>query len=219
MVLTLGVGSKHTTAQFADSMTVTPMGGVVYMLEGAGDIVTASVGPDGVLLVDNGFPETISAVRAALGRLGSSDPRYVINTHWHHTGANDAFSTATIVAHKRTRDHLQNGAMMYAQPIPPRDEGAFPDVVFVDSTSIHFNGERIDLIYLPNAHTDSDIAVIFTESNVAALGDVFVTFLPVTDYGSGGDLYASVRAIELLVARLNPETRIVPGQWPARNLS
>lgn len=188
------------------------MGGSVWMLEGAGDVIAASIGPDGALLVDDGFMRTVDAVRTALAGLGADAPRYVINTHWHHSEANDAFAAeATIIAHARTRDRLRDGATMYVREMPPRDAVALPDIVFADSLSLFFNGERLDLVYLPGAHTDTDIAVIFTRSRVAVLGDVFVPFLPVTDYASGGDLYASVRAIEMLLDRLEPDVRIVPG--------
>ena len=61
---------------------------------------------------------------------------------------------------------------------------ALPHTVFDDSLSLFFNDEEIKLIHLPNAHTDSDIAVIFTKSKVASVGDVFVTLIPVTDYAS-----------------------------------
>lgn len=199
-------------AQFADTVVAVPMGGSVYMLQGAGDVIAVSVGADGVLLVDDGFMRTVPAVRRAIARLGGGSPRIVINTHWHHAGANEAFAKdATIIAHARARDRLRDGAVMYTQEVPGQSEVALPDVVFTDSISLFFNGERIDLLYLPRAHTDSDIAVLFTESKVAALGDLFVPFIPITDYASGGDLYSSVGAVEMLLERLDPEVRIVPG--------
>ncbi len=199
-------------AQFADSVTTVHMGGNVHMLEGAGDVIAASIGEDGVLLVDDGFPETVDAVRSALASLGGGEPLFIINTHWHHSGANDAFSaTATIIAHEKTRERLRDGAIMYMRDMPPREPEAMPDITFTETMSMYFNGERIDLVYLPDSHTDTDIAVIFTESNVAVLGDLYVPFIPITDYASGGDLYASVEAVKFLLERLNENTKIVPG--------
>ncbi len=171
-----------TLAQFADSVTTVHMAGNVHMLEGAGDVIAASIGEDGVLLVDDGFPETVDAVRNALASLGGGEPLFIINTHWHHSGANDAFSeTTTIIAHEKTRDRLRDGATMYTREMPPREPEAMPDITFTETMSMYFNGERIDLVYLPDSHTDTDIVVIFTESNVAVLGDLYVPFIPITD--------------------------------------
>ena len=207
------LAAPSARAQFADAVTATPITGPLWMLTGAGDVITASVGPDGILLVDNGFPQTVDSVRAALRRLsGSAVPQVIVNSHWHHTGANEAFAAeAMIIAHARTRDRLREGALMYTRPMPAREAAAFPDLVLADSLSLWFNGERVDLLYLPASHTDTDLAVLFTGSRVAALGDLFVPFIPVTDYGSGGDLYASVRAVERLLDRLDPTWKIVPG--------
>src|SRR5215469_14524031 len=79
----------------------------LYVLQGAGGNMTASVGPDGVLLVDTEYAALADKIRAALRGLGSSSGgsqpvgsahhdravRFVINTHYHydHTGANAAF--------------------------------------------------------------------------------------------------------------------------------
>ena len=205
-------------AQFADSVVAVPMGGNVYMLQGAGDVIAVSIGEDGILLVDVGFPQTEAAVRVALAQLADGEPRYVINTHWHHAGANPAFAdAATIIAHRAARQRLLTGSLMYTQEMPPAPAEALPDLVVDDSASIFFNGEEIKLIHLPRAHTDGDLAVLFTESRVAALGDVFVTLIPVTDYPSGGDLYDSLHAVEYLLERLPPDTRIVPGHGRSAN--
>lgn len=206
------VGTRPTLAQFADSLEAIPMDGRVYMLKGAGDVITASVGPDGVLLVDDGFPQTTSKVRSALEALGGGEPRYIINTHWHHAGANADFAgSATILAHRRTRERLREGAVMYVREMPPAPPEALPDVVFDDSLSLYFNGEEIKIWYLPEAHTDTDVAVWFTESGVVALGDVFVTMIPVTDYASGGDLYRSLETVDHLLTVLPEDVKIVPG--------
>ena len=203
---------SRASAQFADSVTATHVAGSIYMLEGAGDVITASIGADGVLLVDDGFTQTTESVRNAIRNLGGGDPDIIINTHWHHAGANADFSnSATIIAHRLTRERLAEGATMYTQEMPPVANEALPDVIFDDSLSVFFNGEEIKLIHLPHAHTDTDIAVIFTESGVVSLGDVFVTLIPVTDFASGGDLYASADAIDYLIERLSPEIKIIPG--------
>jgi cyclase len=85
---------------------VLPVRGNIYMLVGAGGNITASVGPDGILLVDAGLENMAPKVLAALNRLsmevetkglpnvnvGPAKPvRIIINTHVHqdHTGGNE----------------------------------------------------------------------------------------------------------------------------------
>src|SRR6266852_103741 len=51
-------------------IAVLPVRGSVYMLVGAGGNITASIGPDGVLLVDSGLENMASKVLAAVNRLG-----------------------------------------------------------------------------------------------------------------------------------------------------
>ncbi len=199
-------------AQFADSLSVRHAGGMVYMIEGAGDIIGVSIGPDGLLLVDNGFPETVNALRTTLKELGAASPRYIVNTHWHHAGANEAFGhEAVIIAHQNVRERLSDTSLMYGQTVPPKPPVALPQITFTDTLRLYFNGEEIRLLHLPRAHTDSDIAVFFTKSNVVQLGDVFVTLIPVTDYTSGGRLLALLSSIDELLAWIPRDVTIIPG--------
>jgi glyoxylase-like metal-dependent hydrolase (beta-lactamase superfamily II) len=62
-------GAQQARAGGAAQLDFWPVRGNVYMLAGAGGNVTASVGSDGVLLVDTGTAEASDAVAAALSRL------------------------------------------------------------------------------------------------------------------------------------------------------
>ena len=73
------------------SVTVTPLKGSLHMLTGIGGNVVASVGTDGVLLIDDDYPQYAPFYEKALLSLGMKEsPRFVLNTHWHgdHTGSN-----------------------------------------------------------------------------------------------------------------------------------
>ena len=49
---------------------------------------------------------------------------------------------------------------------------------------LYFNGEAIQLIHVPNAHSDGDVMVFFRKSDVLVAGDLFLTTtLPVIDVG------------------------------------
>ena len=101
---------------------LTHVGGSVYLVDAeldgrqVGSSLAASVGPDGVLLVDTPVTSALARkVRQALDELGAGEVRWVVNTHPHpdHVRGNAVFApTATIVAHERTRDRM-------ARPVRP----------------------------------------------------------------------------------------------------
>src|ERR1700692_3612015 len=76
---------------------VTQVSGNIYLLQGGdGGNMAASVGEDGIVLVDDEFAPLATKIAAALKRIGVTDKpvRFVINTHYHfdHTGGHGAFS-------------------------------------------------------------------------------------------------------------------------------
>src|SRR5271169_4983307 len=82
------------TAQEKDfskvQIKVTKVSGNVYMLEGEGGNIAASVGDDGIVIVDDQYAPLAEKIAAALKSIGVTDKpvRFVINTHYHgdHTG-------------------------------------------------------------------------------------------------------------------------------------
>ena len=94
---------------------VTKVSGNIYMLEGAGGNIGASVGEDGIVIVDDQFAPLADKIQAALKDLGITNKpvRFVINTHYHgdHTGGNEPFNNAgsTLIAHDNVRKRLETG--------------------------------------------------------------------------------------------------------------
>src|SRR5579862_7851391 len=91
---------------------VNKVSGNIYMLEGAGGNIAASVGEDGIVIVDDEFAPLAAKIAAALKGIGVTDKpvRFVINTHYHgdHTGGNLPFAAqgSTIIAHDNVRKRL-----------------------------------------------------------------------------------------------------------------
>ena len=87
---------------------VTKVSGSVYMLEGAGGNIAASVGDDGIVIVDDQFAPLADKIRAALKGITDKPLRFIINTHYHfdHTGGNLPLHDATIIAHDNVRKRL-----------------------------------------------------------------------------------------------------------------
>ena len=66
----------------------------VYMLQGAGGNIGASVGDDGIVMIDDQFAPLAPKIQAALKGIADKPVRFIINTHYHgdHTGGNPDFS-------------------------------------------------------------------------------------------------------------------------------
>src|SRR5947209_19184774 len=93
-------------------MKVTKVAGSVYMLEGAGGNIGASVGDDGIVIVDDQYAPLAEKIQAALKGIADKPVRFIINTHYHgdHTGGNAYFQKqAPIIAHDNVRKRLETG--------------------------------------------------------------------------------------------------------------
>ena len=213
--------------------------GNVYMAVGGPFNAAFSVGDDGVLVVDTMVEQLADKFIAAIQKVAPNKPiRYVFNTHWHqdHTGGNvkvaDAGQSvvsgnfagqagaaqaerAFIWAHENTL-HRLTLTEKTPNPIPV---AAWPtDAYFTDRKEIYFNGEAVQLLWMPNAHTDGDSIVFFRKSDVIVAGDIYVnTSYPIFVQDQGGSFNGLLSAlntiIELTVPRDKQEggTYVIPG--------
>ena len=55
----------------------------LYVMFGVGGNIGVSIGSDGVLIVDNQFPNMMSKIDAAVKKLGADNIDLAVNTHWH----------------------------------------------------------------------------------------------------------------------------------------
>jgi len=164
-------------------LKVTKVSGSIYMLQGSGGNIAASVGEDGIVIVDDEFAPLADKIRAALKGIADKPVRFVINTHWHfdHTGGNEPFSqTSTVIAQDNVRKRLQTGGSMgnngkVKADAKPASKGALPIITFDHDVSVHLNGEDIRALHFPHGHTDGDSIIFFPQSNVVHMGDDFVT--------------------------------------------
>ncbi len=172
--------------------------------------VVASVGPDGLLIVDSGSRETAEALAKELAALGKGMPRIVINTHSHieHVAGNPVVGKgAVIVGHRNLRERYLHG-LYYFGDFPP---GALPNLTFTDGLTIHFNGQEIRIAAFPGAHDDSDIAVLFTRSKVAVVSALCMgKHFPSID-GDRGDIRKYPEVTANLLAWLPEDVTLVPG--------
>jgi glyoxylase-like metal-dependent hydrolase (beta-lactamase superfamily II) len=217
---------------------VVPVQANVSLIVSAGGNVVVQAGSDGVFVVDTSTEGAAPDVLAAIERLAPGKPiRYVVNTHIHpdHTGGNaiigakgeslaggdfarnigDAGQRATVLAHENVQLRMgrdRNGTT--ARPF-----AAWPTDTFIaPKKEIFFNGEAIQILHEPSAHTDGDVMVFFRKSDVIAAGDVFVmNGYPTIDLEQGGSITGILAALNTIIDTTVPKlkqeagTYVVPG--------
>jgi cyclase len=226
--------SVRTVAQQPDfskvEIKVTKVSGNIYMLEGQGGNIAASVGEDGIVIVDDEFAPLAEKIQAALKNLGITDKpvRFVINTHYHgdHTGGNAPFATSgsTLIAQDNVRKRLAsasvagNGGSMKMEN-KPAEKAALPIITFEHDVTVHLNGEDIRALHFPSGHTDGDAIIFFPKNNVVHMGDDFVRYgFPFIDVASGGSVQGMIDGVEKAAAQLPADVKVIPGHGALSNL-
>jgi cyclase len=170
--------------------------------------IIASIGEDGILLVDTGTEDTAAALKEALKTISDEQPKIIINTHAHveHLGGNALWGRdAVIIAHQRVREHMRSGRWI----IMEYPDEALPDVTFQEPVSVYFNGEEIRLIPLTGSHSDDDVIVHFTRSAIACTsGIINGGHFPSVD-SLFGDVLQYPAAIEKIIALLPDDVTVI----------
>jgi glyoxylase-like metal-dependent hydrolase (beta-lactamase superfamily II) len=216
------------------TITTLPVQGNVYFIAGAGGNITVQVGDDSVLVVDSEYAPLSAKILAAIKQISKKPIRYLINTSFDadHTGGNAEIAAAgsqivgrdpadggkppgaPIIAEEHVLKHMSapTGAKASA-PFEawPTDTYATPDYEL-------FNGEGIQILHEPAAHTDGDSIVFFRRSDVISAGDIFSTVTyPVIDRKNGGSINGTIAALNHLIKLSIPKakeeggTYVIPG--------
>src|SRR5579864_8629130 len=207
---------------------VTKVAGSVYMLEGAdAGNIGASIGEDGIVIVDDQYAPLADKIQAALKGITDKPVRFVINTHYHgdHTGGNAYFQKqAPIIAQDNVRKRLEsggaagNGGSVHRE-MKAAPKEALPIITFDHDVTVHLNGEDIRALFFPAGHTDGDSIIFFSKSNVVHMGDDFVRYgFPFIDLAAGGSVEGMIAAMEEVVPKLPADVKVIPGHGNISNL-
>jgi cyclase len=214
------VAAWSQAEQAVAPVRITPVSGNLYLLQGKGGNVLASVGDDGILIIDDDYSEYASAYHDALKSISGTAglPRFVINTHWHfdHVGTNAYWGErgAVILAHDNVLERMatRQEIKAFQQIIEPSPRPALPVVTYGDSLTLHFNGDEVEVQHYARGHTDGDSVVFFRAKNIVHMGDhYFKDMFPFVDLGSGGNVLSYTANVATVLALIDDSTVVVPG--------
>ncbi len=195
----------------------------VAVLFGAGGNIGVSHGEDATVIIDDQFAPLSGKIERAIANLGAAPVKYVVNTHWHydHTGGNEHFggTGATIFAHDNVRVRMAAGGTAAGTETAPAPPEALPVVTYAQGMRFHLNGDTINLMYFGGGHTDGDSVVIWEEDNIIHMGDLYfqIPGYPFIDTNSGGNVYNAMRSLDIVIAMIDDETKVIPGHGPMSN--
>jgi cyclase len=188
-----------------------------YVLNGQGGAIGVLTGPDGVLMVDSQFAPLTDKIVAAVKQVSNTPIKFLINTHVHgdHTGGNENLSKMGVVifAREELRNRLAHpAAAANGTPGTPAPAAALPVITYSGPLTFHMDGEDVQAIPIPKAHTDGDTLVHFPNTNVIMIGDYVRTVgYPNIDRANGGSLNGMLAGIDTAIKLCNAQTKVVPG--------
>lgn len=211
-----------------DQVEVLHVKGNVYLVAGAETNVTVQAGPLALFVVDTATEDMSDKLLAAIKTISPLPIRAIINTSAApaYVGGNERFAMS---AGDNVSAFLPQGARVYANEEAyarmsnPKDGSPLPTALwptdaFAGPLKSLYNGEPIELIHPPAAHTSGDLMVFFRTSDVLSTGEIFSSDrYPVIDAKNGGTLAGILdalnRAIDITIPEYNAMggTRVVPG--------
>ena len=241
MITSARPGTPQVTSGSLDVVQVRPN---FYMIAGAGGNIAVQVGPAGIILVDTGSALSSDDVLAAVQRLANGRIRYIINTSADadHVGGNERLSRAgqTVLGNPGSSGvsedvYTNSGAasilahenVLARMSAPTGQQSAFPFASWPTKTytgrgyPMYLNGDGIQVLHAPAAHSDGDSIVFFRRADVIVTGDILdTTRFPVIDVARGGSIQGEIDALNRLVEMTVPpfplafredRTYLIPG--------
>jgi cyclase len=173
----------------------------LYVIFGSGGNVGVRVTDEGVILVDDKFPQNFQDIQRLVRTVTDRPVRYVLNTHHHgdHSGGNiEYLSIAEVIAHQNARDNM----------VRANQEGQ-PRVVFSDQTAVYLGGVEVRAYHMGTGHTNGDAVIYFPDLRTVHGGDLLHGTAPFIDYANGGSSKGWVATMNNVLAL--PFDTAIPG--------
>jgi len=160
-------------------------------------------GPQWAVVIDTlALPDETIGIRDFIERELSVPVRYIINTHYHadHAWGNCFFPGATVIAHARCRELLEQRGVPSLEAARRQNNAlrqvriVLPHMTFSSGELTLRVGKKNLTIMSALGHSDDGIAVLVEEDRVLFAGDAFMPLPYVVD-GDLEDITASIRKI------------------------
>jgi len=167
--------------------------------------VTAGVvaGPQWAVVIDTlALPDETLTIREFIEHELSVPVRYVINTHYHadHAWGNCFFPGATVIAHARCRDLLEERGIPSLEAAKKQNPSlrqmkvVLPHITFSEGEITLRVGKKNLIISPALGHSSDGIAVLVEEDRILFAGDSFMPLPYIVD-GNIDDIMASIKHI------------------------
>ncbi|HUF75994.1 MAG TPA: MBL fold metallo-hydrolase [Longimicrobiales bacterium] len=177
-VLAVALTAAHVGGLQAQELTIEQVKDGLYVILGSGGNVGVRVTDEGVILVDDKFPQNFQDIQRLVRTVSDQPVRYVLNTHHHgdHSGGNiEYLGIAEVIAHQNARDNM----------VRANQEGQ-PRVVFSDQTAVYLGGVEVRAYHMGTGHTNGDAVIYFPDLRTVHGGDLLHGTAPFIDYANGG---------------------------------
>ena len=165
--------------------------------------VTAGVvaGPQWAVVIDTlALPDETLTIREFIEHELNIPVRYVINTHYHadHSWGNCFFPGATVIAHERCRELLEERgvpsleAAKKQNPALRQVKVVLPQMTFGDGDMTLRVGKKNLILSSAFGHSDDGISVLVEEDRILFAGDSFMPIPHIVD----GDVDANIASIK-----------------------
>jgi cyclase len=178
MALFNGFFGSLAFAEDQDLLSIEQVKNGLYIIIGSGGNVGVRVTDEGVILIDDKYPQNFDDIQSLVASVSDQPVRYVINTHHHgdHSGGNAGYiHIAEIITHKNARENMIRG-----------DQDAPPRIIYTEETTVYLGGVEVQAFHMGHGHTNGDTVVYFPDLKTVHGGDLLHGIAPFIDYSNGG---------------------------------
>ncbi|HZS49022.1 MAG TPA: MBL fold metallo-hydrolase [Blastocatellia bacterium] len=109
-------------------------------------------------------------------------------------------------------------AIAQAQATKPEDIPA-PNLTFSSEVRLYLGGEEIQVFHIKRGHTDGDSVIYLPKQKYLHMGDLYFNqTIPFIDAAGGADSGEWIESIDAVLARVAPDSQVVPGHGKVSNL-